>query len=174
MCTPPDPNAFDDEWRFKLTIGWMFYISKFVDFIDTFFFVLRKKTDHISTLHVVHHSLMPINIWFGFKLVPSVSVAFVPFVNSFVHAVMYSYYFLATLGPSVRPYLWWKKHLTALQIIQIAGAVCHLFYIGLVPSCRVPKLLFVFAVIQGVFILTLFCLFYVNSYIRSKVKSKPS
>ena len=42
-CVPPDPTAFDDYWRFNLTLGWWFYISKFVDFVDTVFFVLRKK-----------------------------------------------------------------------------------------------------------------------------------
>lgn len=146
----------------------MFYISKFVDFIDTIFFVLRKKSEHISTLHVVHHSLMPINVWFGIKLVPSTSAAFVPFINSLVHAIMYSYYALSTMGPKVKPYLWWKKHLTALQIIQIFLALVHLAYIGIVPTCKVPRLLFIFAMIQATFILTLFCLFYVNSYIKAK------
>ena len=31
---------------------------------------------------------------------------------------MYSYYFLATLGPHVQKYLWWKRYLTSLQILQ--------------------------------------------------------
>jgi len=131
------------------------------------FFVLRKKNDHISTLHVVHHSLMPVNIWLGLKLIPTISAAFVPFINSLVHAVMYSYY-AASTWPSLRPYLWWKKYLTLVQIIQIAAAILHLFYIGLVPACRVPRLLFLVGVVQGVLILTLFCLFYVNSYIKSE------
>lgn len=42
---------------------------------------------------------------------------FLGFMNAFVHVVMYSYYFLAALGERVRPYLWWKKYLTALQIV---------------------------------------------------------
>jgi len=168
ICEAPDPSKFDDEWKFKFFLGWMFYISKFVDFIDTIFFVLRKKTAHISMLHVCHHSLMPINVWIGLKLIPSTSSAFVPFVNSLVHAIMYTYYTLSTFGPKVRPYLWWKKYLTQMQILQIFGAVIHLFYIGIVPTCKVPRLLFVFAVLQGLFILTLFCLFYLNSYVKAK------
>ncbi|KAI1294146.1 Elongation of very long chain fatty acids protein 1 [Halotydeus destructor] len=167
VCTPPDPTAFDEEWRFKLRLGWLFYMSKFVDFVDTFFFVLRKKQGHVSTLHVCHHGLMPINVWLGLKLIPTPSAAFVPFINSLVHAIMYSYYALST-WPSLRPYLWWKRYLTQLQIVQIFFAVLHLFYIGLVPACRVPRLLFVFAAIQGVFILTLFCLFYINSYVNTQ------
>jgi hypothetical protein len=34
------------------------------------FFVLRKKNDHISTLHVMHHGVMPMSVWFGVKFTP--------------------------------------------------------------------------------------------------------
>ena len=33
---------------------------------------------------------------------------------------MYSYYLLASLGPRMRPYLWWKRYLTQLQLTQFA------------------------------------------------------
>lgn len=39
-------------------------------------------------------------------------------LNTFVHIVMYSYYLLAALGPKVQKYLWWKKYLTALQMVS--------------------------------------------------------
>lgn len=38
---------------------WWYYISKFTEFFDTFFFILRKKYQHVSTLHVIHHGVMP-------------------------------------------------------------------------------------------------------------------
>jgi hypothetical protein len=34
------------------------------------FFVLRKKNNHISTLHVIHHGVMPMSVWFGVKFTP--------------------------------------------------------------------------------------------------------
>jgi hypothetical protein len=34
------------------------------------FFVLRKKNDHISTLHVIHHGVMPMSVWIGVKFTP--------------------------------------------------------------------------------------------------------
>jgi len=43
---------------------------------------------------------------------------FFGFLNTFVHIIMYSYYLLAALGPSVQKYLWWKKYLTALQMVS--------------------------------------------------------
>lgn len=41
---------------------------------------------------------------------------------------MYAYYGLSALGPHMQPYLWWKKYITQLQIIQF---LCILTY-GLV------------------------------------------
>lgn len=40
-------------------------------------------------------------------------------INSFVHIVMYSYYLLSAFGPEVQKYLWWKKHITNMQMVNI-------------------------------------------------------
>lgn len=44
-------------------------------------------------------------------------------VNSSVHVVMYLYYGLSALGPVAQPYLWWKKHMTAIQLVRGLGLV---------------------------------------------------
>ncbi|KAM8901665.1 very long chain fatty acid elongase 2 isoform 2-T2 [Lycaon pictus] len=41
---------------------WWYYFSKSIEFLDTIFFVLRKKTSQITFLHVYHHASM-FNIW---------------------------------------------------------------------------------------------------------------
>lgn len=38
---------------------------------------------------------------------------------------MYSYYCLAALGPTVRKYLWWKRYLTIVQMVQFVAALIH-------------------------------------------------
>lgn len=38
-------------------------------------------------------------------------------LNSLVHTIMYSYYGLAALGPSVQKYLWWKRYITMIQLV---------------------------------------------------------
>lgn len=38
---------------------------QFYDWFDTFFFVLRKKENQISVLHVYHHAGMPLTVWMG-------------------------------------------------------------------------------------------------------------
>jgi hypothetical protein len=40
------------------------------------------------------------------------------YVNSFVHVVMYSHYFVTSVWPESRKNLWWKKYITQLQIVR--------------------------------------------------------
>ena len=39
-------------------------------------------------------------------------------LNTFVHIIMYSYFGLSALGPSVQKHLWWKKYVTKLQLVR--------------------------------------------------------
>lgn len=39
-------------------------------------------------------------------------------VNNLVHVIMYFYYMLSAMGPQYQKYLWWKKHLTTLQLVS--------------------------------------------------------
>lgn len=167
QCIPIDPSNYDNDMRFKLQLAWIFVMSKFVDLLDTIFFVFRKKYNQVSALHVIHHSLVPINCWLGFKYVPSESAAFMPFLNSFVHMIMYSYYAASTCGPKLQPYLWWKKYLTTLQIAQIALVSLHCVYIAFLPACKVPKMVFLIALPQALLVLGMFCSFFINSYLKT-------
>lgn len=90
----------------------LYFLSKFTEFFDTIFFVLRKKNKNVSILHVVHHSTMPLTCWIGVKFVPNGHGTFFALLNTFVHIIMYSYYLLAALGPKYQKYLRWKKYLT--------------------------------------------------------------
>ena len=38
--------------------------------------------------------------------------------NTLIHVIMYSYYALASFGPHMQKYLWWKKYITQLQLLQ--------------------------------------------------------
>ncbi len=37
--------------------------NSFLLYLDSIFFLLRKKFSHLSTLHVVHHGIMPFTAW---------------------------------------------------------------------------------------------------------------
>lgn len=51
------------------------------------------------------------------KYVPGGHATFFGFVNSLVHVPMYAYYFLSAMGPQVQKYLFWKRYLTAFQMV---------------------------------------------------------
>ncbi|CAO1405774.1 unnamed protein product, partial [Diamesa serratosioi] len=95
---------------------WWFYFTRCLEFMDTMFFILRKKDKQLSFLHVYHHSTMFFLSWIGIKFYPTGSTFLPAVVNSFIHVVMYLYYCLTAIGPSMQPYLWWKKYLTLLQL----------------------------------------------------------
>uniref|UniRef100_A0A1B0D9K6 Elongation of very long chain fatty acids protein n=1 Tax=Phlebotomus papatasi TaxID=29031 RepID=A0A1B0D9K6_PHLPP len=88
---PTDPN----EVRLS-TAMWMYYITKYMEFLDSFFFVLRKKENQLSFLHIYHHATMTLYSW--------ILVKFIPY-GLCVHVITYIYYGLSTLGPTVAKYL---------------------------------------------------------------------
>ncbi|KAH7936552.1 hypothetical protein HPB49_001224 [Dermacentor silvarum] len=117
----------------------------------------------ITFLHVIHHFLVVLSGWFfmnfGGDGQPILGVC----VNAFVHVIMYSYYFLAALGPAMQKYLWWKRYLTELQIAQFVGLMMHMA-ITLFYDCGYPKFLTMLALPQGFLGLGLFINFYIKSY----------
>ncbi|KAG7197597.1 hypothetical protein KM043_016913 [Ampulex compressa] len=142
---------------------WWYYISKFTELVDTIFFVLRKKNNHISTLHVIHHGCMPLSVWFGVKFTPGGHSTFFGCVNTFVHIVMYSYYLLAALGPKIQPYLWWKKYLTGLQMTQFILVMIHTFQL-LFIECNYPRTFVWWIGIHAILFFFLFRSFYYETY----------
>lgn len=152
-----------------LDVYWWLRILRLLDFLDTIFFVLRKKFNQVSTLHVVHHSLVVLDCWFWTRIGTDGHISFIIALNTFVHVVMYTYYFLSSIGPKAQKYLWWKRYLTLLQITQFIVAMVHgsipLFY-----DCGYPKLYVYLAMPQGALFLYLFFEFYFKVYIRNSRK----
>jgi len=154
-----------------LDVTWWYFFSKFIDFFDSFFFVARKKFSHLSSLHVVHHGGLPIAVWFGPKFVGGGHTTFCGFLNSGVHVAMYLYYFLAALGPSIQPYLWWKRYLTRLQMAQFVIFFAHAMQ-PLFIDCDYPKIYCWIILGHGVLYFCLFSNFYSKSYMSNAKNSK--
>ncbi|KAG7299734.1 hypothetical protein JYU34_016736 [Plutella xylostella] len=144
---------------------WWYYISKFTEFFDTIFFVMRKKYDHVSKLHVIHHGIMPMSVWFGVKFTPGGHSTFFGMLNTFVHILMYSYYLLAAMGPQVQKYLWWKKYLTAIQMVQFVLVFLHAFQL-LFTDCDYPRAFVWWIGMHAVLFYYLFSDFYKQAYLK--------
>lgn len=100
------------------------YNSKFVEFIDTLFIVLRKKDKQASFLHCWHHFVMGPVMWLIVSYSPGGSSFFAPMINSFIHTVMYYYYTMSSLGFKI----WWKKYVTRMQLTQFVLILVHACY----------------------------------------------
>ncbi|XP_054707703.1 elongation of very long chain fatty acids protein AAEL008004-like [Uloborus diversus] len=166
-CQPVDYTANPDATAMA-HLAWWYYLTKFLEFTDTIFFVLRKKFTHISTLHVIHHGIMPMSVWWGVKFTPGGHSTFFAFVNCLVHIVMYFYYALAAIGPSMNKYLWWKKYMTAFQMVQFIAIFVHSFQL-LFRECNYPRGFMWWIGFHAVLFWFLFADFYKNAYGKKKL-----
>nr|CAD7395005.1 unnamed protein product [Timema cristinae] len=99
--------------------------------LNEIFFVLRKKTHQITLLHVFHHAGMPAVAFICVRYYPGGHSTFTVLLNTFIHSIMYLYYFVAALGPSFKKYLWWKQYLTVMQMTHalLIGSSSEIRYI---------------------------------------------
>jgi len=145
-----------------------YYFNKCLDLFDTVFMVLRKKNSQISFLHLIHHTLMVLCSWMTAYYVKGEIGYTVGTLNAFIHVIMYSYYYLASLGPGVQKYLWWKKYITKMQITQFAIAL--LLIIGtVVARCDIDTNFLIMWFLNVCIFLVLFINYYKQTY---QVKAK--
>lgn len=169
-CNPPSTSvALLDDPRDNyliLLVTTVYFRVRILDFLDTVFFVLSKKQSHVTFLHVYHHVVVVITGYVYLRSGWAPCIYYASLLNSVVHVVMYSYYFLSTF-PSMRPYLWWKKYLTVLQISQFAILLLQLTW-NTIYNCGYPPIVNQYNILQGCTFLVMFTNFYVRSYGRQK------
>jgi len=99
-----------------------FYLSKFVEYIDTIFLVIKAKgimppANSQYFLHIYHHAVTAGIVWCCLNF--NFTVAWTgPFTNSFVHILMYGYYGLTEANMIDRRL--GGKIITPIQLIQFA------------------------------------------------------
>ncbi|XP_012265647.1 elongation of very long chain fatty acids protein [Athalia rosae] len=147
------------------TGAWWYFFAKVIELLDTVFFVLRKKQNQVTFLHVYHHTITALFSWCYLKLLPGEQGIVIGFLNSLVHVVMYSYYLIAALGPSYRKYIWWKKYMTWMQLAQFGIMLCYLTLL-LAIDCKLPKALTYFFATNVTIFIYLFSDFYRKAYTK--------
>ncbi|KAL1023129.1 hypothetical protein UPYG_G00036760 [Umbra pygmaea] len=168
LCQPVDYSTSPLAMRMA-NACWWFFISKVIELADTVFFILRKKNNQLTFLHVYHHGTMIFNWWAGVKYLAGGQSFFIGLLNTFVHSVMYSYYGLAAIGPHMQKYLWWKRYLTSLQLLQFLLVSVHTGY-NLFTECDFSKAMNAYVFTYCISLIALFSNFYYQSYLNTKAK----
>jgi len=173
VCQPVDYSD-SREAKIMTHVAYVYYLSKFSEFIDTFAFVARKKFSHVSTLHVIHHGIMPFSVWPGLRYTPGGHATFFGLLNTFIHFFMYLYYMFAAMGPQYQKYIWWKRHMTNMQMIQFIGIFVHSVQLIFVADCGFPKAYGYLIGAHAVLFFILFSQFYMREYLGSSRISKKN
>mmetsp|Transcript_30624 Transcript_30624/g.55872 ORF Transcript_30624/g.55872 Transcript_30624/m.55872 type:complete len:400 (-) Transcript_30624:58-1257(-) len=147
---------------FLAHVFWVFYAQKFWEFLDTWFFILRKSFRQVTFLHVFHHC--SINIVVG-VIIPYEfnGDMYLPILlNAVVHVLMYSHYLVSALGLSTP----WKPFLTSMQLLQfVTIAIQSAISLSRGDSCGAPYFGKASMVLYMGSMLVLFGNFFVRSYI---------
>ncbi|XP_026489713.1 very long chain fatty acid elongase 7-like [Vanessa tameamea] len=170
ICQRVDDGPLVMEYAWK--VCYAYFVIKLVDLFDTVFFVLRKKQNQVSFLHVYHHFGMVAVAWGMVKWLPGGHYTFLLPLNSFVHIIMYSYYLLTTWDESYKKSLWWKKHVTQIQILQFTLILLHFMAIVFAADCDFPREPAYILIPQNLFMVILFSDFYYRSYIKTNKSTK--
>ncbi|ORZ40155.1 delta-6 elongase [Catenaria anguillulae PL171] len=104
----------------------VFYLSKILEFNDTFIMVLKKNFHQISFLHVYHHASIFAVWWLVTFWAPTGEAYFSAMLNSFIHVIMYGYYFLSAMG--VKQVVVVKKYITSGQMTQFVCMMIQATY----------------------------------------------
>lgn len=71
------------------------------------------------------------------------------------------------MGPKYQKFIWWKKYLTAFQMVQFIAIFIHQFQL-LFRECDYPNGFMIWIGLHGVMFLFLFSDFYKVKYTKSK------
>lgn len=162
--------------------AWVYYASKFYELLDTVLMVLKKRP--LTFLHVYHHIVI-ISLCWTWNQGNYSQQWWAVVVNTAVHIVMYSYYYLRIVNPG-KDY-WWKAHITQFQLLQFLSVFINIFvwfYISMTgikftdtgltyesSRCSGDVPVVVYAQTINTSFLFLFGNFYVQTYL-SKQKAK--
>ncbi|KAJ2705798.1 hypothetical protein FB645_002179 [Coemansia sp. IMI 203386] len=139
----------DTQWtlwnRKLLAHGFLFYLSKYYEFIDTA--IILAKGRPAGRLQTFHHSGAVLVMWFG-NYVQSPYLSFFVFENSIIHSFMYTYYTLTALGFKPPG----KKILTTMQISQFYIALSAGILYAVLPGCQdTPQKVFTYVFLAYIF-----------------------
>ncbi|XP_062125433.1 elongation of very long chain fatty acids protein 7 [Drosophila sulfurigaster albostrigata] len=173
LCQPVEHENTTPQMMHLIYASYGYYMLKYLDLLDTVFIVLRKKNSQVSFLHVYHHAGMIFGVSIFMTFLAGSHCSMLGLVNLLVHAVMYAYYFASSHG-AVKHLLWWKRHITKLQLLQFGYLTLHFLLVLLRNPCNFPVFIAFIGFTQNIFMFAMFFDFYYKTYMRKARKSEAN
>lgn len=145
---------------------WLFYVSKILDFMDTFFIVMAKNWRQLSFLHVYHHATIFLFYWLNVQVNYDGDIYLTIILNGLIHTLMYSYYFVSMHTRDI----WWKSYLTSCQMIQFCCMISQAMYMTTTGCSGTPKKITVVYCFYIMSLLGLFAHFFNKTYMTKPKK----
>lgn len=169
VCVP----SFIEQDKVSGFWTWMFVLSKLPELGDTLFIVLRKQP--LIFLHWYHHITVLLYSWFSYTEYTSSARWFIV-MNYCVHAVMYSYYALRSMGYS--PPRSFAMVITALQLTQmIIGCAINIWAHNILKhgqsECHISPFNIKLSIAMYFSYFVLFARFFFKAYLSADRRRKP-
>jgi elongation of very long chain fatty acids protein 6 len=157
-------SVCDNTYTYNDNISYIivfFGLSKFMEFIDTLFIVLRKSK--LEFLHYYHHIMTCIYTWCAIYINSSIGKYFTT-INLLVHTLMY-----ASLSFNITIFKKYKKLITTLQVIQMLFCIYIILY--WIDNCKIlynieHHIIHIMGLIMYYSYLLLFINLYITLYIK--------
>merc|ERR1711865_714544 len=166
LYTDACPSPVFKSYLFTMA-AWAFYYSKYVEYLDTVWLVLKGK--EVSFLQTFHHFGAPWDVYLGIRFANEGLWIFI-FLNAFIHTVVYTYYAITAAGV---PYPA-KPLITFMQISQFVGGLIVAWPYKDVPCFRASQSMmfsWVFNYFYVGSVLLLFMHFFYNDNFNKKKKA---
>jgi hypothetical protein len=141
------------------TVIYLFYISKYYEFFDTFILYLNGKSPIF--LQKYHH-IGAVICWHLTYIYKVEGIWIATILNSFVHTIMYSYYLGCLL--KIKQVRFIKKYITSLQLCQLMPQPICLYLYNTDDNYNI----LLFFTFYSVGLVMLFGSFYYDNYIKTK------
>ena len=141
------------------TVIYLFYVSKYYEFIDTFLLYLNGKSPIF--LQKYHH-IGAVICWHFCYVYKVEGIWIATTLNSFVHMIMYSYYLGCLL--KINQFRFIKKYITALQLCQLIPQPICLYLYNTDENYNI----LLFFTFYSIGLIILFGMFYYDAYIKRK------
>lgn len=154
--------SYTEKGYFESKLSYSYFILKLIDLLDTIFFILRKRYNQVTYLHVYHHIGVCFGAYLCTRYIPAGHNTLLGLINTYIHVIMYGYYFLTALNSELKLSIW-KKYITQLQIGQFAILFLHYLRPIVMGNCKYPIIWLFLACMQNAFMLILFSDFYIKA-----------